>query len=203
MIKALALAGLHPNLAVANGGRTFRTPGERGALVHPSSINAPARGERRDAEGTKRGTLYTFSTMARSNDGRTIFLRDTSQTTPLMATLFGGRIRSQGFVLNMDGWLPFYVQSPLRSAAKVVLEFRKALDRLLSRSFMDLSARKRNHKGERIYLADDGTRALFAQGLVDVLDRDIKVAEAVAEKGWGGRREPVREGKGKPLVRFR
>lgn len=202
LIKALALAGLHPNLAVANGGRTFRTPGERGALVHPSSINAPPRSDRRDGEGVRRGLLYTFSNMARSNDGRTIFLRDTSQTTPLMATLFGGRIRIVGFALNMDGWLPFYVQSGHRWAAKVVLEFRKALDRLLSRSFMELRARKKNQKGERIYLADDGTRALFAQGVVDVLDRDVKVADVVARKGWGPRREPVKEGARKQLIRF-
>ena len=201
IIKALALAGLHPNLAVANGGRTFRTPRERTALVHPSSINAGARGGRRDSEGPKRGTLYTFSTLARSNDGRTTFLRDTSETTPLMAILFGGRLRMEGNVLNMDGWLPFYVQCSERRAAKTVLEFRKALDRLLSRSFMDLSARRRNRRGERVYLADDGTRAMFAQGLVDVLDRDVKVAEGPAQKGWG-RREPVKKEKAGQLVRY-
>lgn len=194
VIKALALAGLHPNLAVANGGRTFRTPGERGALVHPSSINASARSGRRDDEGTRRGVLYTFSTMARSNDGRTIFLRDTSETTALMATLFGGRIRNEGNILTMNGWLPFYVQCQDRQAAKVVLEFKKALDRLLSRSFMNLSARRRNKMGERVFLADEGTRALFAQGLVYVLDRDVKVAEAVARQGWG-RRGPIQDDK--------
>ena len=190
IIKALALAGLHPNLAVANGGHTLRTPGERCALMHPSSINASPRGsrrgDRRDGDfPNKRGTLYSFSNMTRSNDRRTIFLRETSETTPLMASLFGGRIRNEGRVLTMDGWLPFYVQCQDWRAAKTVLEFKKALDRLLSRSFMDLSARRRNRNGERVYLADDEARALFAQGLVDVLDRDIKVGEAVAQWGWG------------------
>ena len=194
IIKALALAGLHPNLAVANGGRTLRTPSERGALVHPSSINATTRGFRGDGEGPRRGILYIFSTMARSNDGRSIFLRETSEITPLMATLFGGRIRNEGRILTMDGWLPFYVQCAESRAAKTVLEFKKALDRLLSRSFMDLSARRRNQRGERVYLADEGTRALFAQGLVEVLDRDVRVAEGVALKGWGRRGQGREEG---------
>ena len=186
VIKALAVAGLHPNLAVNNGGRTFRTPGEKGAILHPSSINAAPRGNRKEEESAKRGTtLYTFSTLARSNDGRTIFLRDTSETTPLTATLFGGRLCNEGNVLEMDGWLPFYVKSQVWRAAKTVLEFRKALDRLLAASFMDLSARRTNERGEKVYLADEGTRAIFAQGLVDVLDRDIKKTEQVARKGWG------------------
>ena len=53
LIKALLLAGLHPNLAVGNGGRSFRTPGEKATLLHPSSVNAP----RDRKEKCKFGTL--------------------------------------------------------------------------------------------------------------------------------------------------
>ena len=192
LIKALALAGFHPNLAVNQGGRAFRTPGEKAAIVHPSSVNAPR--DKQDNNIVKYGTLYTYGTMSRSNDGRSIFLRDTTETTPLMATLFGGKLKrneERGSILELDNWLPFYVSSNDRRTAKTIVEFRKALERLLAIAFNDLGkASRRDRVGqfsERTgFLADEKVRELFAGGLVDVLDRDVKTAEAVAKRGWSG-----------------
>ncbi|KAI9820177.1 MAG: hypothetical protein M1827_005799 [Pycnora praestabilis] len=178
LIKALALAGLHPNLAVNLGGRTFRTPGEKGTMIHPSSINYPRSKE--DDDRYTYGSLLTYSVMAKGNDGNSIFLRDTSETTPLMATLFGGKLTSQDNVMTMDRWLPFYVKTEWKGV-KTIVEFRKALDRLLTEAFSDLTAGRSKNRG---YLADDPTRELFAQGLVDVLDRDVRVKESVASRGW-------------------
>ena len=185
LIKALALAGLHPNLAVSTGGRTFRTPGEKGTIVHPSSVNAP-RAEANHEDRYRYGDLYSYSTMARSNDGNTMFLRDTTESTPLMASLFGGKLApspNRANVLEMDSWLPFYIKSFDRRALKTVLEFRKALERLLAGAFRDLkvrkeSSRKRDHKGEeerRGFLADEKVREMFAEGLVEVLEKDGEV----------------------------
>ena len=179
VIKALTLAGLHPNIAVNNGGRTFRTPGEKGTMVHPSSVNAPRDRRIDEDERFKYGSILTYSTMARSNDGNSIFLRDTSEITPLMANLFGGRLQMRDVnanILEMDSWLPFFVKSGDRRAAKTILEFRKALERLLVGAFRDLSSRKS--------LAEDPVRERFAEGLVEVLGRDIRVKEAVARRGW-------------------
>ena len=161
VIKALALAGLHPNLAVSMGGRSFRTLNEKRAMVHPSSVNAP---RDREEETTKYRSLLTYSTMTRSNDGKSIFLRDTSELSPLMVTLFGGRLKmrdSSRNVLEIDGWLPFYIKSGDRRATKTILEFRKALERLFIGAFRDLSSRR--------FLATDKVREVFAEGLVDVL----------------------------------
>lgn len=202
LIKALVLAGFHPNLAVNAGGRAFRTPGERSTIVHPSSVNAIRerdrdRGDREKSEHpVKFGTLYSYSAMARSNDGGTLFLRDTSESTPLMATLFGGKLKrneERGNILEIDNWLPFYVSSFDRRSAKTIVEFRKALERLLAIAFKDLgqlSAKKsmgvgRQGLGRRSFLADEKVRELFAAGLVEVLDRDVKVSEGTARRGWG------------------
>ena len=206
LIKALALAGFHPNLAICTGGPLFRTPGEKNTMLHPSSVNAPK--DRKEKIICDRGTLFTYSTMARSNDGNSIFLRETTQTTPLMATLFGGRLRrneSRGNVIEVDNWLPFYVQSSDMRTAKTVIEFRKALERLLATAFKDLGKsnssltqqkRGRGFGGpdapyeaqphERRYLADEKVRRIFADGLVDVLDFDVQSSQEVVKRGWGG-----------------
>ncbi|KAK4696364.1 hypothetical protein P7C71_g1538, partial [Lecanoromycetidae sp. Uapishka_2] len=192
LIKALALAGFHPNLAVNLGGRAFRTPGEKAAILHPSSVNAPR--DKQDKNLVKFGALYTYGQMVRSNDGRSIYLRDTTETTPLMATLFGGKLKrneERGSIIEIDNWLPFYVSSSDRRTAKTIIEFRKALERLLTVAFNDLGkASKRDREGlmvtPRGYLADEKVRELFAGGLVDVLDRDVRTAEAVANRGWSG-----------------
>ena len=205
LIKALALAGFHPNLAINTGGPLFRTPGEKHTMLHPSSVNAPK--DKKEKFVFDRGTLYAYSAMSRANDGNSIFLRETTQSTPLMATLFGGRLRRneiRGNVIEVDNWLPFYVQSSDMRTAKTIIEFRKALERLLATAFKDLGkgncslSKKKERKfgelavafqpepRERQYLADEKVREIFADGLVDVLDRDVKTTEAVAKRGWGG-----------------
>ena len=218
LIKALLMAGIHPNLALCTGGRLFRTPGEKNALLHMTSTNAP-HGKNEQLTFSK-GALFSYTTMSRSNDGNAIYLKDTTQSTPLMAALFGGRLRrrmDRGNVLEIDDWLPFYVQSSDYRTPKTIFEFRKALERLLVTAFTDLGkisqervrkvgseelARSRRQRSfgvdvkgnlapaestqqEPQYLADDRAREIFANGLVDVLDRDVKTTEKVALRGWG------------------
>ena len=200
LIKALALAGFQPNLAISNNGITFRSVGEKGCLVHPHSINSTKWSKERVA----RNTLYMYSSMLRSNDGQTTFLVETTEITPLMASLFGGMLKQhdeRGNIVELDSWLPFYISSPDRRSAKVLVEFRKGLERLLAVSFnelFDLSSRKEG-LGERsqqeTYSAEEKTRKLFAQGLVEVLDRDARVREIVAKRGWGGGKETMATGR--------
>lgn len=200
LIKSLAIAGFHPNLACVNGNMTHRTPGEASTLIHPSSVNHTPR-ERQGQSAAPRkplNTLYSYGSMVRSNDGKSIFLRDTSESTPLMASLFGGKLALRnGNILEMDGWLPFFVRGGETSkfgqfakAAKTVLELRKALERLLAGAFMDLGNARARMLSEGLgqrgsILADDRVRRIFAEGLVEVLDRDVKVREETARRGWG------------------
>ena len=205
LIKSLALAGFHPNLALNNGGVSFRTVSEKTCLVHPSSVNSPR--AKHDGFKAARNTLYMYGTMARSNDGRTTFLRDTTQVTPLMATLFGGRLRrneERSNIVELDGWLPFYLTSPDRRTAKTLIEFRKGLERVLAIAFQELgnlssAPSRRFGEGTRnqhgTYLADEEVRKMFAAGLVDVLVRDVKVDEKVASRGWGGEKGRMANGR--------
>ncbi|KAL8720742.1 MAG: hypothetical protein Q9225_002442 [Loekoesia sp. 1 TL-2023] len=193
-IKALTIAGLHPNLAIATGGLTHRTPGEAKCLIHPSSVNSAIsvrsqKGGNEDAQQLPGyGTPYSYSAMARSNDGNSVYLRDTTQCTPFMVALFGGKLSRPGNenILEMDNWLPFYVKSNARhtsytQVARMVWAFREALDRLLARAFMDLKgspggAAAEGFRERGTYLADDRLRGAFAEALVEILDRDADTA---------------------------
>ena len=200
LIKSLALAGFHPNLAINSGGVSFRTVGEKSCIVHPNSINYL----RFNKEKVPRNTLYMYSSMARSNDGHSIFLRETTEATPLMASLFGGRVKQheeRSNIVELDGWLPFYVTSPDRRSAKILVEFRKGLERLLAVTFSELgnlsSAKERLSEPtqQETFLAEEESRDMFAQGLVEVLERDARAGEMVAKKGWGGEKETMATGR--------
>ena len=180
LIKALVLAGLHPNLAVSPyGGMLFRTPNEKNVMVHPSSLNSdPERFRaRKDAE-RKPPTYHSYTSLSKSNDGNSMFIRDTSEITPLLSCLFGGRLsqnQQRPNVLEMDDWLPFYIVSQDKRTTKTVLEFRKGLERLLMLTFRDLeTVAKTRRTGrdateqEESFLADDEVRRYFAAGLVEV-----------------------------------
>lgn len=189
LIKALLVAGLHPNLSVATGGKLFRTAGEARTLIHHTSVNYP------DKELLRLSTLQTYGSMSRSNDGKTLNLRDTTECTPLQAALFGGPLitsssSSNKNTLMMDKWLPFSVRSPnagSNSAARTLIDFRTALDQLLADAFQDL----KNMKRKRFptvsmggYLADNASRTAFAEGLVRVLDRDEEEKEERRESAF-------------------
>ncbi|KAI9766428.1 MAG: ATP-dependent RNA helicase A [Geoglossum simile] len=182
LIKALILAGTYPNIGISTSSILFRTPGEGSVMIHPSSINhvAPKHAKLSKAKIFPQSALLTYSNMVKSLDGKGLFLRETSETTALTAILFGGRLRIAGNIIEMDGWLPFYIKSEPR-AAKAILEFRKGLDRLLMGTFNDLSNRGDGSCG---FLADSPTRAVFAKGVVEILDRDVKTRESARSKGW-------------------
>lgn len=123
LIKALTLSGMYPNLAIANGGRGWRTANENFTMIHPNSTNYPRRGD----DNLPFGTALTFSTKAKSNDGSSILLRHTTEVTNLSATLFGGKLTTFGNTIEIDNWIPMNAPQP---TIKVAWEFRKCLDRV-------------------------------------------------------------------------
>lgn len=200
LIKALLVAGLHPNLSVSIGGRTHRTPGEARTSIHPHSVNHSPR-----VQDTKTNTLHAYGSMARSGNGKAIFLRETTECTPLQAALFGGSsltTPTETNVLEMDHWLPFFVRSNAgnKRAARTIVDFRQRLDRLLGDAWEGLGRSQRLGGGAGgKYLADDAARSAFAEGLVRVLERD----EEVWREWEGGRTERERIGRRKRWERER
>ena len=196
LIKALALSGTHPNLAVAYDGVFFRTPGEAKAIISTASTNSvPKHDTFRRTQDPRRahGTMYFFNAMSKSKDGPQVMLRDTTEATPLMALLFGGKLHrnlERPNVIEVDDWLPFYVLSSDRRTPQTMVEFRKALERLLAVAFKELGhAAKQKNMSRRgtqrmEYFADEKVRRLFAGGLAEVLDRDVRGKESTRQRGW-------------------
>ncbi|KAI5782717.1 P-loop containing nucleoside triphosphate hydrolase protein [Geopyxis carbonaria] len=165
LIKALTLAGMYPNIAIATGGRRFRTIDENFTMLHPSSSHYTNRSD----DSVPVGTIMTYSQKARNNDGTSILLRENTESTALATLLFGGRLNHTGHTLEIDNWLPFTAKG---NVARLVSEFRKCLDRLLANSFHGLYKRSDTSNTAR-YLADDPIRETFAAGLVEILELDI------------------------------
>ncbi|KAF2681374.1 P-loop containing nucleoside triphosphate hydrolase protein [Lentithecium fluviatile CBS 122367] len=170
LIKALALVGFAPNLAINTFGRWFRTSNQDMVAVHPKSIMAS---KRNDVDYG--GAMFTYSTLFSSDDGF-LSMRDTTEVSHASTLLFGGKL-SIGYEsgrksLVLDGWLPFKVGS-VPQHLKVVHQFRQNLDTLLSNAFRELTSHRLKNmhapEDQKTYFADDAVRNAFARGLVGIL----------------------------------
>ena len=135
-----------------------------------------------------------------------------------MCLLFGGEVRMEGEArsgrLDVDGWVPFKIGGARREySCKLMLEFRKALERVLQRAYAslaDLGGDRGGDVGEgggdgdgcgeeregvkRTRWTDDPVRERFAERVVQVLDggmrrRGLKDGAAVGVRhddiaGW-------------------
>lgn len=164
MIKALLVAGLHPNVAVGRNDKYLRTSEEKFTFIHPASVNT---------SNVAKDSLFAYTTLALSTDGHRKNLRETSNVHPLMVLLFGGRISAQkGSLLEMDDWLSFYVKAsqregsglPVSRPGSEICFFHRALWRMLGAAFADLAKKES--------LADDTVREKLASGLARILQRE-------------------------------
>lgn len=167
LIKCLLLSGLHPNLAVKKPRRSRASQSARAdsVLIHPRSLVDDSK----RVEKHEPGTLFAHSLLASSNDGRALFMRDITVVDPFMAVLFGGKLEmTKPTSLVMDDWMPVTIQAnDEKFATKLVLEFRKALDRMLNsafRSLADLGIRERT-----TCLVDDPVRDNIVAHTVEAL----------------------------------
>jgi ATP-dependent RNA helicase DHX36 len=108
-------------------------------------------------------------------------MRNTAKVTLLQTLLFGGQLRLDvDGKIEMDEWLPFHIRhSDPGFGARLALEFRKALDRVLFRAFESLEDVTPD-KGRRF--ADDPVRENFVQRAVQVLSmKETGPVEALKE----------------------
>ncbi|KAK4620855.1 ATP-dependent DNA/RNA helicase DHX36 [Fulvia fulva] len=163
LVKALLVAGSHPNLGIKKPGNKstlFRTPAENNVRIHPSSHNY------KKAWPAEEDFLYMYTTLAKSASGDALFMRDTSRVTPFMVLLFGGRLETDDWrKLVMDDWLRFDIHASRKDyAIRLILEYRKALDRMLNGAFKSLS-----ELGNGKSMADDAVVEHFARGVARLL----------------------------------
>ncbi|KAF1957258.1 P-loop containing nucleoside triphosphate hydrolase protein [Byssothecium circinans] len=169
LLKALALVGFAPNLAIHTHSRWFRTRTADHVQVHPKSTIAGSK----DAVSYN-GAMVTFSTLFNS-DPSSLTMREVTEVPHATSLLFGGKLKVKGGrvgnqLSELDDWLPLR----LGEDTHLVHQFRRTLDSFLSNAFRDLTShRLRNanaSNGEKKYFADDTARAAFARGLVNVID---------------------------------
>ena len=168
LISTLLVAGLSPNIAVktSQAGIAYRTPKEYPVIIYPRSRNSES--SKLDGKFAA-NTMFTYGELAKSADNGSLMLRDTTKVTPLMALLFGGQLRiAETGRLEMDDWLPFFIRSSDRPfATKMILEFRKGLDRVLFRAFHSLESVTPENAGQ---FRDDPVREKFVNEVVQILN---------------------------------
>ncbi|OQO10814.1 hypothetical protein B0A48_04114 [Cryoendolithus antarcticus] len=173
LIKCLLLAGQPTNLAwkIKNDGPVLRTATERAVMLHPGSMNKKEKDGGQDT-AYPRGTLFTYSSLNKASVGGALFIRETSQVTPLQAALFGGPLTMQGTAnLLLNGWLVIQPGEQTQdSVASKLLELRDALHAMHTRAFKSLGERKTGQVG----FGEDIARDEVVGALVKVL-----AAEAV------------------------
>lgn len=166
LVKALLVAGLYPNLAVQTRSEVFRTSSEQGVRMHPSSVND---------ELVSDANFFTYNSLSLSSDGSSMFLRESSSVTPLMALLFGGPLVPRGPIVEIDQWLPMFIKADVpgtepqtRLAGQLVsnqvLFLRRLLDRMLATAFRDLAS--------HTPLSEDPMRSELVFRLARVLNRE-------------------------------
>lgn len=166
LVKALLVAGLYPNLAVQTRPEKFRTSSEMDVRMHPSSVND---------ELVSAADLFIYNSLSLSSDGSTMFLRDSSSVTPLMALLFGGQLVPRGPLIEMDQWLPMYIKADVPGAgpqtshddqlvSNRILFLRRLLNRMLATAFRDLASHEP--------LSDSRMRSELVFRLARVLNRE-------------------------------
>ncbi|PPJ60520.1 hypothetical protein CBER1_03191 [Cercospora berteroae] len=181
LVKSLILAGTYPNLAVHRAkskSPIHKTITEDKVMMHPSSTNV----HKRDSPA-EHDQIFAYNSLSRSHAGDSLYMRDTTLVTPLMAILFGGHLQTKTYkTLTMDDWLPFSIKALNNEfAVRLLLEFRKAKDRMLFGVYNDLSDLNKRQRG----LLEDPAREIFANGLVDVLksvDADEKILQGMKRK---------------------
>lgn len=162
LIKALIIAGFHPNLAVTRGGPMMRSLHADRILMGGHSVNQMTM--------TKRvcGQLYTFSEIAKAADGNAWTMRDNSAISPLGCIIFGRTVKQINHrEILVDGWLRFFL--PSREDAVNLMMFKNVIDNVLAHAYTQLGSVKQ--------IANDPLREKLASVIGATLFRDYQAYE--------------------------
>jgi ATP-dependent RNA helicase DHX36 len=175
LVKALIIAGFHPNVAATHGGPMMRTLHADRVLMTNHSVNAA------NMNKAVRGQLYTFSEMAKSQDGMTYTIRDNSTISPLGPIIFGRDLKRIGDrQVLVDGWLQFFL--PSSACVTVLIQFKTVIDNVLADAYNQLGSASKQ-------IANDPLREKLSRMLGLSLYQDVKAYEQ-----WLEHQPPIPKG---------
>ncbi len=166
LVKAILLYGHYPNVAASYGSRLLRTDRDNFALVHPSSVNCPEAPNGSKYGRVARdqlvpfGSLYLFSQKVRAN-AKQVFLRTTTEVSPMTALFFNGDMTGNRNVLEVDSWLRMYAEDV--STTRVVLEFKKLVDSFIDHGLSQLSNRYPSNQNIEPLIVEELASILLAE----------------------------------------
>ncbi|KAI0132711.1 P-loop containing nucleoside triphosphate hydrolase protein [Xylariales sp. AK1849] len=149
IVKAILLAGMQPNIAIAAGragaGRTiWRSASEANILLPLTSVLSRKPPRQTQSNGQSDRTLLAYTSLVKSADGSTTYLRDTSTVSPLAVALFSNALEHpvDTAILTANSWLPIFPRSEglaSKSTASWIMEFRRMVQNMLAGAFSDLA----------------------------------------------------------------
>ncbi|QDS76145.1 hypothetical protein FKW77_007299 [Venturia effusa] len=178
LIKALIIAGFHPNVAASHGLPMMRSLHANRILMGSGSVNQDM------MKLAQRGQLYTFTEIAKSADGNAWTMRDNSAISPLGVILFARNLKRIGDrQLLVDSWLQFTL--PSEDEATALVHFKNIVDNILADAYSQLG-------GVQKHIADDPLRENISSVIGISLFQDTKAYEE-----WLENQPPVPKGKKK------
>ncbi|KAK2784036.1 hypothetical protein FQN53_008844 [Emmonsiellopsis sp. PD_33] len=147
LVTAVLLSGMQSNIVVRGKGSPKGSPngwfttGRRSLRVSPWSVNF--------SSSAGKAKLMVFSEL-RQNSFQDLLLATSSFISPLVACLFGAKVRAQGDILHVNDWLQLRVRVPNSTPEsreinqRIVVEYKKALDRFMGLAFQDIAMAREN-----------------------------------------------------------
>ncbi|KAE9966321.1 hypothetical protein BLS_007068 [Venturia inaequalis] len=131
LVKALIIAGFHPNVAATHGGPTLRSRHAATIVMGSGSVNQDK------MKLAKRGQLFAFSEITKAATGNAWTMRDNSAVSPLGVILFARKLEPVGNrKLLVDGWLQFYL--PSEDSVTDLIHLKNIFDNVLGDAYTQL-----------------------------------------------------------------
>lgn len=148
LVKALALVTGSSDIAAWNVGveNGWRTKDPSKGLLDRNSINSYGKGKKFEAlrKSRSRGQLLAYGSKYSVDGDKHPWLCETSMISPLTAMLFASSARlERSDLVKLNDWLPLEIEvrgdgTVLETPGKIIMEYRKSLDRFLTLAFSDL-----------------------------------------------------------------
>ncbi len=194
LVKALICSGLNPNISVWSQ-FAWRTKDGTPAILRPRSVASwtPRKGTLAMKQKHEAGDIVAFASKMKLMSNPLPWLWENTPSSHQTAILFSTKATIDRDMITLNDWLPLRVVvegqfGDNADAAKVIMEFRKAVQRFLTMSFTDLRNISKLwwddeeglddvSKVNVMFTHEHPVREAVVSGLVKVLEADAKAWE--------------------------